>query len=319
MALDAKDLADLLAERQRQSDRVLDGFGVLKESYQEWHDRTLDVYPAAAGDKYVVIWPDKSSTEGQAKIPNFIRLAAEDRSRRVAALPYSLVVPTDKVGDTANAAVQRKERILSGYHAMSRVQGRVASWAMDCMAAGVTICKVMPDMSKPVNQRYPLYTRLSPLLSFPSPIFTEGPFLDDFVYAYEDKRRTVEAKYDVELFLPGPVSFAKRPEKVKVIEFYSKEWVIVAVESTSSTDTGRKPPREVIVALKHDLGYCPVTIGVRTTMDGTYRSDFYDALGVMNTLNKSLSMELDASVDRVYPERVVDLSAIENPDDYGPH
>jgi len=66
----------------------------------------------------------------------------------------------------------------------------------------------------------------------------------------------------------------------------------------------------------HGLGVCPVVVGRRHTGDGAYRGDFDGVLPVMNLLNKFMTMEMDAAIDRVYPERIdIDIA---NPDEFGP-
>ena len=313
MPLTESEISDALAERQT-ADTVLDRWGGLRTYYQDWQDDYEKVLRIYRGD-WTMVWPDGRAERVDPAVPNMVRLAAEDRARAIAATPPTIMCYPDGPGDKARAKADKLERIVASWVSMNRLRGHTTqSWAHDAMAGGLTVCKVMPDFSK--GELFPQFTRLAPQLSYPDPVFSAGPYLDSFCYSYEGKRRNVEKRYGIKLEWPMEKS-AVSDETVKVIEYYDDVWAYVVVEQLHNKSyTGAKARRQMLVAEKHLMGSCPVVVGARPTMDGTYSGEFTGGLGVMDYWNKLMTLVMDDAVRKVYPERIT--YNVLNPNDYGP-
>ena len=305
-----KEVADDLYERQL-ADRVLDRFGSQRVRYQEFQDHISEVYSVYRND-WSMTWPDGRTERVDPSVPNLVRVAAEDRARAAASTPPSIVCTPDGPGDEAREYADKMERIASGWLARNTIRGHTTQmWAHDAMSSGLTACKVMPDFTKPVGERYPIFTRLEPALSYPDPVFTAGPFVESFIYSYEAPRREIEWRYGVTLAWPTTKG---SDTKIQVIEYHDEEWSMIVVQQTTGAQNQRK--RETIMQERHGLGRCPVVIGSRPTMDGTYSGEFIGGLGVLDYWNKLMTLVMDDAVRKVYPERVT--YNVLNPNDYGP-
>lgn len=312
--LDAAEVSEALYARQ-QAEKVLTTWGSIRTTYNDWHSELETVLNIYAG-RWDVVWPDNVITRSLPKTPNWLQLAADDRARAVGAANPAQRCRPAKPADDAKIAAEKRERILGGYWEGSRVRLQTPRWAHDAMASGFTACLVLADTSKPIAERFPVYKRLEPALCYPDPVFTDGPFCDSFIYAYEDTARTVELRYGLE---PGQLSGFKDPRtsqaKVRVISYWDSEDMVIVAEPVS-IGPRRKTRTELIVAEKHLMGRCPVAIGARPSMDGTYRGEFFGGLGVLNLLNRLYTLTLDDATYKVYPARI-DFD-IENPEDWGP-
>lgn len=318
MPITPSEIDDALTERRLQAERVKDWFNGRQERYADWKDRIQTIDEVYAGN-WTVVWPDYIRSDGLPKIPNLVQIASEDRARQAAAGTPSIVCRPERMSDAAKTGSERRERILGGYWEMNRVRQRIVTWAHDIMAAGLCACKVLPDTSKPMDSRFPIYTRMDPRFSYPSPVFAQGPYLDDFIYAYEVPVRILAEQYpdaDLKPWLAKQRS-AANPDKVRLIEFYDRtQFAIICTPVRANTYSTPQGYLELVEPTEHKLNYCPVVIGVRPTMDNVYRGDFDGVLAVLNTWNRLMNLHLDAAADAVYPERLV--YDIENEEDFGP-
>jgi hypothetical protein len=310
VAIAPRDLPDVLEERA-QSQRALDRWGSLSVTYSQWHTDIGELYNLYAGN-WGFLWPDKKAEYSQPKVPDFIRLAAEDRARTVAASRPNVVCRPTKAGDKARQEADKRERIQGAYWEHSRVMGKIPRWAFDSMMAGVTACRVWPDFTKPKAERFPVYERIEPSYIFPDPVFTAGPWLDSCVVAYTEQVRTIEARFGKEL-RDLRTDRDKRNAQVRVIEYYSPEQVTIVAEYE-----GRNAQKTHTVLLNelHRLDCTPVVIGARPTADGIYHGEFDNAVDLISYANKFATMMLDDAIQKVYPEKVT--FDVEDSEEYGP-
>lgn len=316
MPIEPQDVAQLLAERQASAERVLDSFGTQKETYRDFQKRIALIDDVYRGN-WKVIWPDDKQSDGLPKIPNLVQLAAEDRARVVAGGNPSIICRPEEVSDEAKAASEKRERIIAGYWTNNNIRLAIPRWAHDAMAAGVALCKVLPDYTKPEKERLPLMRRVDPRQAFPSPVFTNGPFIDDILISYEEDWRVLAKRYDnVDL---ASLMVGRRPNqnKVNCIEYHDdKVSAVMAAHIKPSPGQKRPGYTWLVPPTPHGLSRCPVTLGVRPSMDGIYRGDFDSVLAVLNVWNRLMNLHLDAATQRVYPA-TLDFD-IENPEEWGP-
>ncbi len=316
MPLSEREISEALENRKAEAHRVIDRWGSQRQMYSDWQDSIDEVFRIYRGE-WTMVWPDGKTSRVDPAVPNMLRLAAEDRARTTAATIPTIVCHPEGPGDDAREKADKLERITSGHLARNRINGhQTQMWAHDTMAGGLTVCKVWTDFTKPAAQRFPEFTRLLPQLSYPDPVFTAGPYLDSFIYSYEDYRRTVEKEYDVQLDGMGlPWAKSTQAEKVRVIEYYDDTWAYVVIHEMNQHRQANSKSAMVVQA-KHGLGKCPVVIGARPTMDGTYSGEFNGGLGVLETWHQLTTMMVDDASRKTYPERVV--YNIVNPEDTGP-
>ena len=315
MALTEDEMGDALAERQH-AERVLDRFGGLRTYYRDWQD-DIEVLKQVYQDDWAMVWPDGSTERVDPAVPNMVRIAIRDRANAIAATPPQLRCRPEGEGDDAREKANKLERITSSWVEMNHLRGHTTQmWAMDYMGTGLVACKVLPDFSAPLKKRFPVFTRMDPAFAYPDPIFTAGPFVDSFIYAYEDYRRTIEAHYNIELDWARSRDLKEASmEKVRVIEYYDGTNAQVVVESLNSNPRGGKP-KAMIINEAHGLSHCPVVVKAAANLDGTYSGEFSSGLGVLQYWDKLMRMVMDDAIKKVYPERIA--YNVQNPEDYGP-
>jgi hypothetical protein len=322
VATSSQDLPDLLASRKYDSPQVLDNWVRYEDSYRAWNDR-IKVMDQVLRDEWDVVWPDLKRDRALPKIPNYPKLAMEHRARLLAETIPTISCRSNYLSDTAKLAAEKRERILAGWWGASRIPLNIQRWGMDLMITGLSLVKVLPDFAKPIEERFPCFTRLDPRTCYPSPFFGDGPGVDDIVVAYESTRQSVMHRFqdqaeDINLMLTKAKmrSSAMRDDKVRVIEFYNERQVIVIVHAMY--DRGHEGKDWIsVVDEEHGIGKTPVAIGVRPAWDGSYRGDFDQTLAMLNTLNRLTTMSLDAAARKVYATLIVD-GEVENPNDEGP-
>jgi hypothetical protein len=321
VAITQQEMVEALSERQ-QAQKVLDAWSGVKTSYSSWKNRIRDV-DRFYSNVWDVVWPDNSQSQGLPRIPNILALAADDRARLVAAGNPSVLKRPSKSGDKAKKAAEKIERILAGYWGKNRVRGYIPRYALDSMFSGLCAVKVMPDLRTFTESRsradvYPDYCRIDPRGLYPDPIFSEGPTLDNALIVTEQKVRTVEERYNASLsmMLKDPNTNA---EMVRVIEFYDDDQIAIIAQSMTKA-SGYKTPTSwewLVEPTKHRLFACPIVIGTRPTADGVYRGDFDSVLAVLNTMNRMVTLELDAAITRVYPMMTY-TAGVTDPNQFGP-
>ena len=287
-----------------------------RATYSQWQAQT-DRMDRLLANEWSVVWPDKVRTFGEPHVPNVPLIAVEDRARLVAAGNPSILCRPENLKESEKRASEKRERILGGYWEGSRVRRTINQWAFDAMVAGLDVCKVLPNFSLPRSERFPIYTRIDPRMCYPSPMFTDGPYVDDMLIAYEESWRTIAKRFDAEVEIVkmlGNDSRSKQ-EKVTVLEYYDDE-VICAVAKYTRSGTNQSTWTWLLEPMKHNLKHAPIVIGVRPTPGGIYHGDFPSVLGALRTWNRMVAMSVDSAIDRVYP--MFAHYDVANPQDRGP-
>jgi hypothetical protein len=290
---------------------VLDRWGGLSTTYTQWHSSITDIYELYKGN-WGFLWPDRKAEYSQPKIPDFIRLAAEDRARTVAASRPNVVCRPAKMGDKARQEAEKRERIQGAYWENSRVMGKVPRWAFDSMMAGVTACRVWPDFDKSRAERFPKYERIEPSYLFPDPIFSAGPWLDSCAVSYLENVRSIEQRFGKRLNADWPPR-ERRTMQARVIEYFDGERAIIIAEHTGRNAT---KSHTVLLNEEHRLDCTPIVIGTRPTATGLYHGEFDNAIDLISYANKFATMMLDDAIQKVYPEKVT--FDVEDSEEHGP-
>lgn len=281
------------------SQRALDRWGGATTSYQEGKNKLTQDYEMYQ-QKWHFMWPDKKGQQAEPMVPDLIRLAAEDRARTITASRPSIVCRPAKAGDTARTEADKRERILGAYWDKNRIMRNIPGWAFDSMLAGFSACKVWPEgLEGPRGDRYPLMKRVAPAFVYPGPTFTQGPFLDDCIIAYEEEIQTLEHHYGV--YFKGDVKDGTK--KAQCIEYYSESRICIVAKYPSKRNYG-KDGYTTLLDEEHKIGCTPVVIGVRPTADGIYHGEFDNAKAMMNYANKFANMMLDEAILSTYPEKI---------------
>lgn len=306
-----REIADDLEERHM-ADVALDRYGGLRVRMQEWKDELENVYRVYRNE-WSMIWPDGTAENSDPSVPNMVRIAADDRARSVAAAPPAIYCYPDGPGDKAKVKSDKLERIATSWFDNAHVRGhKTKMWAYDAMA-GLTVCRVMPDFSSPPEMRFPKFDRLSPLLSYPAPLWTPGPFIESFIYVEEMTRREIKRQFGVDV--EWPMKRNSENEKLRVLYYYDEEWVVVTVNEVTASSRNQTK-RQTIIQEQHRMGHCPVVISASATMDGTYSGEFISGLGVQDYWNKLMTLVMDDAVRKVYAAKL--QYNVMNSGDWGP-
>ncbi len=309
MALNEREIADDLANRQL-ADQVFDRWGSTRVFYNDWQDN-FDNLARIARNEFVMEWPDGRREQVDPAVPNMVDIASKDRAAVIASTVPQVLCQPEGPGDEAREKADKLERIVGGFLNMNRVTSMQWDWGFDAMAGGLTVCKVMPDLMKPVSERFPVFTRLRPQLSYPEPIFTRGPGVQSFMYAYEEYRSVVENDYGVTLGWGR--SDKPNTDKVRVIERYDDTYVQIVAQSIGRT---QGIATDLITQFKHKLGCTPIAIGTASNIHGTYSGEFDAGLGILESWHRMTTMMLDDAARKTYAEKIV--YNVVNPGDSGP-
>lgn len=311
--LNAKEVGEALESRRHDTKIIGDQFSQSFKSNANWRAEVELIYRLYDND-FDVVWPDGTTTRSQPKIPNYISLSADDRMREVVAVRPSILCRPYVIGDKSKQKAEKIERIIRGYWEDNDIEDIIALGALDQMLTGLTAVRVLPDTSKPVGERYPRYSLMSPLCSYPDPMFSTGPWVDSFINSYEANMRTVEKQYGVSLH-----DFRRNVEtvndKVTMIEFYDDTDVVIVIEANQKHNRDSKV-RQIVSEFKHGLSHCPVVVRARPSGTRTYRSEFLSGVGAMNILNRFVTLALDDAINKVYG--MTASYDVENPEESGP-
>lgn len=299
------DLPDLAEERSL-GRKAIDRYEGLSTSYQDWHSQLRDSYSLYAQD-WPIVWPDKKVEWSKPKVPDFVQLTMDSKALGAFSARPALVCRPPKLGDAARAAAEKRERVLGAHWDKSSVLRLMPYWAYDAMIAGITACRVWPqlfdrnDKPLPRAERFSTYERMEPNTLLPDPVFTMGPWLDSCVRSYVENVRTLENRFGKKV---TDMRDRKQNSRCKVVEFYDPEQIIVVAEYPSERRYGEKA-YTVFTDAKHRSECTPITIGVRPTPDGIYHGMFKNAEELLKFWNTFATMMLDDAVRKVYSETIV--------------
>jgi hypothetical protein len=318
--LDAQEISEILAQRQADAAALANDYARSVESYATWKGRIVKTDAAYNGES-IIRWPDMPEYSTDLHIPNIVQLAAEDRARAASGIVPTLRCDREGDRDKDKTAAELRERIGVGYLTQSHIAKSLQAWGLDSGLTGLTVCKVMPNFHETdEKERFPAFHRENPRFCYPSPNYSQGPFIDDIIIGYEIHLRELISRYpDRESEVRSMLSDSRRTnpnasvEKVNLVEFYSADTIsVICVPAQAKGASGG------LVSLYHEanpISRCPVTIGTRMAT-AEYHGDFDWLLPGISTANTLVTMQVDESIRSTYAEKIA--YNVRNPQDSGP-
>ncbi len=157
MALDEREIQQDLANRQL-AEQVFDRWGSTRVFYNDWQD-DYENLARISRNEFIMEWPDGRREQVDPAVPNMVDIASKDRAAVIAATVPQVICQPEGPGDDAREKADKLERIVGGHLNMNRILALSWDWAFDAMAGGLIVCKVMPDLTKPAKERFPVFTR----------------------------------------------------------------------------------------------------------------------------------------------------------------
>lgn len=284
--------------------------------YDAWRERQIerdlrhDLIDQVVRGDFEVFDPDEE--ELRVYSPNLVQVALEDTAEASSLVPSVRARPT-KVGVQAKHTAEKMERIAAGYMDANEIDLLIPRSVMDAAAYGYHVWTILPDK----EERRPLIERRDPRTCYTEDgyrpgdtvrraLFARNLYFSQLPEVWRNKIRTVltegvqlgEDTYDVE-------DIRGNDEVVLVEYFDDTELVVAALYQFSRNALGEDQVYLLPVELKREenlVGLCPVVIGPRITLDGEFRGQFDQVIGLMEAHIRLFALMMDYSDQAVYSD-----------------
>lgn len=279
-------------------------------SRQSERDTRIDIIDAAVAGKFEVYDDDEEEIENRS--PNIIQVALEDTAEASALVPTvrgRAMAATEPGRKTATAM----ERIARSYMDAANVDLLLVRLAMDQLAYGLHVVTVTPDM----EQRIPLIERRDPRTFYPDTDYRPGASLRRGAFLrqvyYGQLPDAWKMKLSEKLIGSGHEYGTGWDENLTITlaEYYDdQEMVVAGVVAAHSLYPGAwKMGRQDVTdypcefeRIEHGLGIVPVVVGSRITLDGQFRGQFDQVVGMLYSHIRLMGLVLDYADQAVYSD-----------------
>lgn len=290
----------------------------LPSLYDSWRERQLerdvrhDTIDRVVAGEFDVFDPDEE--EVNVSSPNLIQVALEDTAEASSLIPTPRARPTKK-GQEAKSAARKMENIAAGYMEYNEVDLLIPRSVMDAGAYGFHVWTVLPDY----EQRIPLIERRDPRTCYTENGYRPGDTVRKALFARELYFSQLPPKWQhmVQSALSDGVLTADgelhqldevyHNAGVVLVEYFdSNEMIIAALyqhkASSISPDTGLLQLPVELERRPVPWGACPVVIGPRITLDGEFRGQFDQVVGLLEAHIRLFALLLDYADQAVYSD-----------------
>lgn len=248
--------------------------------------------------------------------PNMIQVALEDTAEASSLIPTIRVQPTRK-GQTAKQVAGKMEQIGAGYLEANEIDLLVPRSVMDAGAYGLFAWTILPDF----EERRPLIERRDPRTCYVEEGFRPGDTVRKALFARELyfsqlplpwKRKIENALTHEGVMTLEKGSWERQTlteiqanAKVVIVEYYDHEEMLVAALYQHSRSGFETKAMQLPVELKRTAnrtGICPVVVESRITLDGEFRGQFDQAVGMLEAHMRLFSLLMDYADQAVYSD-----------------
>lgn len=281
---------------------------------QKDRDARHEVIDRIVTGDFSVFDPEEERVDSYS--PNMIQVALEDTAEAASLVPTVRTLPT-KPGQAEKHRAERQEKIAAAYMDFNNVDLLIPRSVMDAAAYGFHVWTVTPDF----EQRLPLIERRDPRTCYVENGYRPGDTVRRAMFATllyysqlpaEWQRIIHNTLVDQGAYIAGDpdphtVDEIKANDQVMLVEWYDdNEYVVAALyeHGIHSADT-RENVHHLPVELKrveHNLGVCPVVIGARITLDGEFRGQFDQVVGMLEAHVRLFSLLMDYADQAVYSD-----------------
>lgn len=276
-----------------------------KNRHQDRDDRNEVIARVVAGD-YAV--EDDNEEEIENRSVNLIQVALEDTSESASLMPTLRVVP-GRSGEQAKKQAAGMEKIGAGYFDVSKMDLLIPQTVMRMAAFGLGAWVVWPDE----DLKMPLFELRDSQTCYPEPGYRPGYPTERCIFAREVYFSQLPYEYQVKV--ENFVQVDERAQgidvhntKVVLAEWFDSEQIVeVALFEIGGkqwyggpTDIGYLPVE--LERYEHKFGVCPVVIGARHSLDGEFRGQFDQTVGMQKAMVKLQGMVYDYADQAVYSD-----------------
>jgi len=276
-----------------------------KNRQQDRDDRNEIISRVVAGDYCV---EDDNEEEIENRSVNLIQVALEDTSESASLMPTLRVVP-GRSGAEAKKQASRMEKIGAGYFDVSKMDLLIPQTVLKLAAFGLGCWVVWPDE----DLKMPVFELRDSQTCYPEPGFRPGYPTERCIFAREVYYSQLPADFKVKV-----ENFVQTDErgdridthntKVVLAEWFDcKQIVQVALFEIGGkdwyggkTDVGFLPIE--LERYEHGFDITPVVIGSRFSLDGEFRGQFDQTVGMQKALVKLQGMVYDYADQAVYSD-----------------
>lgn len=290
--------------------------------YDAWRERQLerderhDTIDQIVAGEFDIFDPDEERIKSYS--PNLIQVALEDTAEASSLVPAVRTQPTRK-GTQAKSIAQKMEKIAAGYMDHNEVDLLIPRSVMDAAAYGFHVWTVLPDF----EQRIPLIERRDPRTCYVEEGYRPGDTVRRALFARELYFSQLPARWQAMVqraltegvmadFGDGPelaqVDEIRANDAVVLVEYMDGEEILVAALYQHSGRHGLGDGERVyqlpveLKRVENKTGICPVVIGARITLDGEFRGQFDQVIGMLEAHIRLFALMMDYADQAVYSD-----------------
>ena len=285
--------------------------------YDAWRVRQVerderhDIIDAVVAGEFDIFDPDEERLTSYS--PNMIQVALEDTAEAASLLPTVRAQPT-KAGPNAKKTAQKTEKVCAGYMEANEVDALIPRSIMDAGAYGFHAWTILPDF----DEERPLIERRDPRTVYTEQGYNPGDTVRKALIArqifYSELPDAWQAK--IRFTLSEGVLFEgnlhvvdeiRENDKVVIVEYYDTEELLVAAiyDASSSVSIGRNEAVKLPIELRrteNKTKICPVVIGPRSSLDGEFRGQFDQVVGMLEAHIRLFALAMDYADQAVYSD-----------------
>lgn len=264
-------------------------------------DTRIDVIDKVVAGDLTVLDPDEDKIESRS--PNLVQVALEDTAEAAGQMPTVRVVPR-RSNVTGKRVAGRMEKIATGYFDFAQMELLVPQTIMDMAAFGFACWVIWPDF----DERLPSIEKRDPRLCYPEPGFRPGQPANRVMFARQVFYDQLPADYQDKLvdFRPDALGGTQERWSITLVEFYDAEEIVIAGLFESQGHAYQQGPGAltpvILERIENRTGVCQVVVMPRFALDGEFRGQFDQIVGVLLAHVRLMGMVLDYADQAVYSD-----------------
>lgn len=278
--------------------------------YASWRQRHAErdlrhgVIDSVVSGDFSVFDPDEEKIENRS--PNLVQVALEDTAEAASIVPTVRVRPT-RMGERAKKIAAEMEEIAAAYLGANEIDLLIPRTVMDLAAYGMAAWTITPDF----QEKRPLIERRDPRHCYPEPGHRPGDTVRKVMFARNVYLSQLPNEYQTKIYDfindNENISDDNDPNKeVVLVEWYDDQEIVVAAiyGTAANTFAGQEVvywPVE-LDRVEHDIGVCPVVVEGRITLDGEFRGQFDQVVGMLEAHIRLTGLILDYADQAVYSD-----------------
>lgn len=271
-------------------------------------DERWDTMDRVVRGDFSVFDPDDEKID--SKSPNLVQVALEDTAEAASLMPTLRVVPS-KPGARAKTEAAAMEKAGVGYWDYSKMDLLIPQTIMDMAAFGAGVWTVLPDW----EIGGPVFRKRDARTFYPEPGWQPGDVTRRGLFArvvyWTQLPKAWQAKLEGHVMAHAHdmnrLSIADHNGQVVLCEYMDEDEILIAVlyqaQATGAyVSAGVEWNPVVLERIENKAKVCPIVLGSRFTLDGEFRGQFDQVIGVLEAHVRLMSMVIDYADQAVYSD-----------------